>query len=469
VAEELTMAEYEDLRLRHLAELATLMPEHVARLRWPAERLRQERRDRLRDLVRVAKASSPWHRDRLAGVDPDGFEEADLPGLPPMTKDDLMANWDRVVTDRRLTLDLVESHLAGLESDAYLFDELHAVASGGSTGRRGIFAFGWREWAVVYAGFMRTTIWDLATSPELAGQRPRIAMVGARNATHMTSALPQTFASPAAEVTGFPVTQPVERIVAGLNAYQPSALMGYPSMLALLAAEARGGRLRILPRRITTTSEPLLPEVRQALAESFGAPVANMYGTSEAGPMGIGCWRGPGLHLCDDLVIVEPVDLAGRPVPPGVRSDKVYVTTIANPTLPLLRFELSDQVTVLERACPCGSAHTLIADVEGRLDDAFNYPGGQVVHPHAFRSVLGRERGVIEYQVRQTPAGAEVLIVGDPADPAAVGHRLQAELARVGLPAPAVEVRVVDRLERQATGKVRRFRPLEAVAVSRPD
>jgi phenylacetate-coenzyme A ligase PaaK-like adenylate-forming protein len=81
--------------------------------------------------------------------------------------------------------------------------------------------------------------------------------------------------------------------VAGLNAYQPLALMGYPSMLVLLAAEARAGRLRILPRRITTTSEPLLPEVRQALTEAFCAPVANMYGTSEAGPVGVGASTAP--------------------------------------------------------------------------------------------------------------------------------------------------------------------------------
>jgi phenylacetate-CoA ligase len=159
-----------------------------------------------------------------------------------------------------------------------------------------------------------------------------------------------------------------------------------------------------------------------------------------------------------------PVDLAGRPVPPGVRSDKLPVTTLADPTLPLIRYELTDQVTVLDRACPCGSAHTLIADVQGRMDDAFAYPGGQVVHPHVFRSVVGRERGVVEYQVGQTPDGAEVLVVGALADPAAVGRRLAAELAGLGLPAPSVEVRPVDRLERQATGKVRRFRPLEAAA-----
>jgi phenylacetate-CoA ligase len=123
------MAAFEDLRRRHLADLACLLPEHVQRLRWPAERLAQERRDRLRDLLRVATTSSPWHRRRLAGVDPDRFEVADLAGLPAMTKDDLMANWDQVVTDRRLGLDLVDGHLAGLETDAYLLEEFHAVAS----------------------------------------------------------------------------------------------------------------------------------------------------------------------------------------------------------------------------------------------------------------------------------------------------------------------------------------------------
>jgi hypothetical protein len=72
------------------------------------------------------------------------------------------------------------------------------------------------------------------------------------------------------------------------------------------------------------------------------------------------------------------------------------------------------------------------------------------------------------HQVRQTPAGAEVLVVGAPADPAALGRALAGELARLGLPAPAVEVALVDALERQDTGKVRRFSPLEAAAVSRP-
>jgi len=117
-------------------------------------------------------------------------------------------------------------------------------------------------------------------------------------------------------------------------------------------------------------------------------------------------------------------------------------------------------VTFLDGPCPCGSAHQLIADVESRLDDVFTYPGGLVVHPHVFGAQLRRDRGIVEYQVRQTPAGAEVLVVGAPADPAATGRALAAELARLGVPDPAVEVHRVDRLERQPAGKVRRFRPL---------
>ena len=84
--------------------------------------------------------------------------------------------------------------------------------------------FGWREWATAYAGFLRPSVWDRATSPELAALPMRLAMVGARNATHMTSALPQTFANPAMDVARFPVTQPLDQIVAGLNAHQPTAL-----------------------------------------------------------------------------------------------------------------------------------------------------------------------------------------------------------------------------------------------------
>ena len=454
------MSEYEELRRRHLALWMQAMPGHLERLRWPAERLKQERELRLRALIEVAIHRSPWHRGRLRGIDPATFREQDLPRLEPMTKDDLMSAWDEIVTEPRLNLALAERHLAGLRSDAYLLDEFHVVASGGSSGRRGVFVYGWESWATANAGFLRTTIWDRSTSPELAGFPNTVGMVAAERSTHMTSSLAQTFANPQAEIARFPVTSPLEEIVQGLNRFQPTTLLGYATALGMLIPAVRQGELRISPKRIFSTSEPLLPEVRRSLEEAFGAPVANMYGTSEAGPMAIGCWRGPGMHLCDDLVIVEPVDERGRPVPPGVLSDKVYVTAISNPTLPLIRFELTDQVQVLEEPCACGSAHRLIADVQGRLDDVFVYPGGVSAHPHVFRSILGSDPAIIEYQVRQTERGAEVLVVGKPQRGPGLERAIAEELTRLGLPGPQVRLSVVDRLQRQSSGKMRRFLPL---------
>jgi hypothetical protein len=51
-------------------------------------------------------------------------------------------------------------------------------------------------------------------------------------------------------------------------------------------------------------------------------------------------------------------------------------------------------------------------------------------------------------------------VIGAAGDPGAVGRALEKELAQVGVAGPCVEVRVVDRLERQAVGKVRRFQPI---------
>jgi phenylacetate-CoA ligase len=92
--------------------------------------------------------------------------------------------------------------------------------------------------------------------------------------------------------------------------------------------------------------------------------------------------------------------------------------------------------------------------------DVFVYPDGAVVHPLVFAEVLVRQAWVVEYQVRQTPTGAELLVVGAPGDPAATGRAVALGLSRAGLPNPSVQVRVVDLLDRQPTGKMRRFLPL---------
>jgi phenylacetate-CoA ligase len=141
-----------------------------------------------------------------------------------------------------------------------------------------------------------------------------------------------------------------------------------------------------------------------------------------------------------------------------VRSHKVYVTNLFNPLMPLIRYEITDEVTLLDEPCACGSVHQRIADIEGRNDDTFVYRDGVSVHPHLFRSILGREPAISEYQVQQTQAGAEIVVCANGAvDLDSLDRKLQEALARPGLPEPTVTVTVVERIPRLATGKLKRF------------
>src|SRR5262249_39614384 len=146
---------------------------------------------RLRELLLTAKAHSVWHARRLADVDPDTVTEDELASLPVMTKADLMANFDAIVTDRNLNLGLVEAHIERLgERPEYLLDRYQAVCSSGSTGTRGVSLYDWDAWTTCYLGWFRYLLRDFGTTPF------SIALVAAGKAFHISRALVQTFSDP---------------------------------------------------------------------------------------------------------------------------------------------------------------------------------------------------------------------------------------------------------------------------------
>jgi len=212
---------------------------------------------------------------------------------------------------------------------------------------------------------------------------------------------------------------------------------------------------------VSTNSEPLTEEDRDAIREAWGAPIHNLWGSTEIGVQAVGCGYGEGLHVCEDEVVLERVDASGCPVAPDEPAARTLATGLANLTFPFIRYDLGDEVTMLEDQCPCGSSLVRVADIAGRRDDDFVY-GAQTIPASAFRYVLGTDSRISEYQVHQTPAGARVLVVGTP-DPAAVAAQLAAALRKQGLCEPEIDVAVVTRLERHAaTGKLRRFCQLPA-------
>jgi phenylacetate-coenzyme A ligase PaaK-like adenylate-forming protein len=304
-----------------------------------------------------------------------------------------------------------------------------------------------------------------AREPDAAPARsPMIgAGVCAQDPMHMSSALQRSFSDPHTMLMhSLPVTLPFEQIVARINALGPDIVTGYPSMLHRLAMEQQGGSASIAPKVVVSVSEPLLPEIRAAIATAWNPRILNFWATTEGMTMAMSCGLGPGMHLNDDQLIIEPVDVHGKPVPAGVRAAKIYVTNLINiDPLPLIRYEITDEVTLLEDQCPCGSMRRSVGDIQGRLDDSFNYSGVGAVHPHVFRSRLGHERHIVEYQVTQTQRGAAVaLCCNGEVDLEKIRQGLIGDLQRLGLVDPQIGLTRVDAIERVVSGKLRRFVPL---------
>jgi phenylacetate-coenzyme A ligase PaaK-like adenylate-forming protein len=239
-----------------------------------------------------------------------------------------------------------------------------------------------------------------------------------------------------------------------LNRIDAPALAGYPTLLARLAEERRAGRLQISPRMITSTSETLAPPLRATITSGFGAPIVDLFGSTEGLVGGSGPDEGV-LVFNSDVCLVEVVDECNRPVPPGVPSAKVLVTNLANRLQPLIRYEMRDSFV---RQAGDDGPGWLRATVEGRADEMLHYPGVDL-HPLALRHVFVTSPEVLDYQVRQTRRGIDVAALSTcTLDVVRLRDRLAQALAQAGLAEPQVTVCPVDNLERHhETGKLRRF------------
>jgi len=453
---------FPDFRERVRASSAAALPGALERLRWSRGELERHQRERLRRLLACAAQRSRFYAQRLRGIDLERFELADLACLPTTSKAELMERLDDVFTDPRLTRANVEQALAATRHEPVpLFGEYLAQATGGSSGRRGVFVSDLASYVEVSGAVARPLLARLASvSPPRSGGLT-IALVAAASAVHSTglaAAMNPRGAGPIRAI-GVPATLPLEESVARLNALAPDLVFGYPTVLARLARERSAGRLEIAPILVQSTSETLTPELRALIRSGFGAPLVDVFGSTE-GLMGVSAPDDPVFVFNSDTCIVELVDARGRPVSPGTPSTRVLITNLANQVQPLIRYELGDRFTREPDAA--GHGH-LRATVEGRADEPLRW-GRLEVHPLVVRATLLAWPAVLDYQVRQTPHGVEIdALVEQPTELEPLAAALRGALAAAGLREPQVSVAGVERLARRGdTGKLQRFVPLGA-------
>ena len=434
------------------ARAEALAAEMNDRDHWSRERLLEFQSGRLHEIVQYAVANSTYYRRIVGDI---GTGNIELKQLPVLTKATLMTEFDQIVTDRRLRLVDAEEHLASESAAEPMFGEYRIVGSGGTSGCRGVVVYDQSAWDVAVAGFLR--LLAIQEVPESA----RVLGIGAPTPLHMTNRLFAELRGGRTDVPRLAVTTPPPEMVDALNADQPEVLITYPSVIRRLAEEQAAGRLEIAPWRFTSVAETLTPNVRELARDIWGARVLNAYGSTEANLIGVECPWASGLHVLEDLVIVEVVDEHNQPVPPGVTGHKLLITNLYNRALPIIRYELSDLVTVADEPCACGRPHLRLASIQGRREDMLSLPassGGKVeVHAFLMGETLLHMPEVRQYQLRPQPGGLLVRVVLRPSASKNEVVRLakqaiMEELDKIGADVSMLEVRAVNEIGRVGGG-----------------
>ena len=409
---------------------------------WTVDRLHTHQQARLDELVRYAVARSAYYRSLYAGVDLSG--PVALEQLPPVDETAIMHHFDDVVTDPRLRLDDVAALLGPWGYDDLYLGRFRVLSTPGSTGGRGIFVIGTDEWRTHLAGLLRVN--EYVGLRRRLPRRRRVATIATEHAPHLARRMSQSLDVGLYNLLRLDATTAVETLVGPLNRHQPEFLYTYPSILSELATEQLAGRLRIAPSTLMSTGETHTAKTARAVRAAWDVPWFELYGATEAPVLGAHCSEHTGLHLFEDLAIVEVVDEHDRPVPPGQPGHRVLLTNLVNRTQPLIRYALSDLVTVAPEPCPCGRPFRLLRAVDGRNGDIV-VMGDVPVHPQSFRSALETVPGLRQYRIHHKRRGSARLVVeaalGDGATAEQVRAAITTGLAAAGVTGAQIEVKVV--------------------------
>lgn len=358
--------------------------EKLSRSELEAKQLRKFRR-----LVAFADQHSSYYADiiKARAIDIGTCRPEDFPIL---TKSELMAHFDRIVTDRRITKRAIADFLERSKDPNELFlDDIYVVHTSGSSGEVGIFVFSKADWARGIVSAQRQLPLPIPF------RRTKIAFYGATDGHYGGVSFLGTGRKGIGriyyDIIALEINSPLHEVIEQLNAFQPDRISGYVTGTKILAEKQQQGVLKIAPAEILVSGEVLSDFDKARLEEIFGCPVFNFYACTEHMFMGASKAGGSAITLWEDDLIFELYD------------DHAVVTNLFNYTLPLIRYHMSD-VLVPRAQKSSDSPYIEIDGIIGRLEDAPKFINRQgmedFISPHTINEIF--IPGIRRFQMQLT-------------------------------------------------------------------
>lgn len=182
-----------------------------------------------------------------------------------------------------------------------------------------------------------------------------------------------------------------------------SFLTGYSSMIYEIAKTLNSYELSIPNLKlIKGTSEMILDIYKEECQKAFGRTVTSEYGAAEAGLIAFECPYG-GMHINIENLILETND-----------QGEAIVTNLASQSFPIIRYNLSDSITVTDGKCACGRQHPMVKEIAGRkgkkvLGTDKEYPA--LTFYYIFKNIALKDNILLNYKAVQTQRGKVELFI----------------------------------------------------------
>ena len=337
---------------------------------WDEKLLKEFQFSKLRNLLKHAQIHVPYYRELFLTT---GFKPENIRSIADIVQIPLL---DKV---------LIRTNSEGIKSE--IARNLNRFNTGGSSGEPLTFYIGNKRVSHDVAAKWRATRWwgvDIG-DPEIVVWGSPIELNVQDNIRILRDQLFRTKLLPAFEMS----EQKLDSFVGQIRAMRPRMLFGYPSALSHIAthAEARGQNMNDLNIQVAfVTSERLYDDQRLQISRTFGCPVANGYGSRDAGFIAHECPQG-GMHITAEDIIVEIVSPSGENMPPG-ESGEIVVTHLATEDFPFIRYRTGDIGILDTDICNCGRGLPMLKEIQGRSTDFLTAQDGTIMHGLALVYIL---------------------------------------------------------------------------------
>ncbi len=362
-----------------------------------AEEISYLQTKKLKRLLHYAYEHSTYYRNSFerVGITAEMIDTTPLSAFPVMDKSVLMSEFEEIITVSNLTQEEIRSFDEKETNDKKLFkDKYHIVHSSGSTGTPKYFVYDESAWNSMLLGIVRGALWNMTMTEiiKFLIHGPRIVYIAATDGRYGGAmAVGDGVNGVGAKQIYLDINTPLDEWINTIREFKPNMIIGYPSAVKILAEIVENGDLDLKVLRIVTCGEPLGASLRKYLEDVFGSDVINFYGASESLSLGVESSPKEGMLLFDDMNIIE------------IQNGEMYLTCLYNFVQPLIRYRLSDQLTLKAPNAESRYPFTRAVGLLGRNEDILWFQDGngkqEFLHPLAVEGFC--IEGLRDYQFRQ--------------------------------------------------------------------